>query len=239
MKTLDYLNLDEKKVSNVLPALQQLLADFQIYYANLRGFHWNIKGHGFFILHSKFEELYEDTARKVDELAERLLMLGGTPENRFSRYLEVARLKEVAEVACGSEAVDYVLGALRHFIAEERKLLDLAAEAHDDVTADLMTGYLREQENWYGCWWLSARRDAINDGSFPVYGINKVAVCPIERHTATFSVAWQSQPNGLLLIFLFDGLAQPSSSKSGSGPRKSLSCWKNCFQSSFLPRGLV
>ena len=146
MKTLDYLNLDEKKVSNVLPALQQLLADFQIYYANFRGFHWNIKGHGFFILHSKFEELYEDTARKVDELAERLLMLGGTPENRFSRYLEVARLKEVAEVACGSEAVDYVLGALRLFFTDERKLLDLAAEAHDDVTADLMTGYLREQE---------------------------------------------------------------------------------------------
>lgn len=146
MKTMDYLNLDEKKVLNLLPALQQLLADFQIHYMNLRGFHWNIQGHGFFILHSKFEELYEDVAGKVDELAERLLMLGGSPENRFSRYLETARLKEVADVACGSEAVEYVLDATRHLMAEERALIDLASEAHDDVTADLMTGYLKEQE---------------------------------------------------------------------------------------------
>lgn len=146
MKTLDYLNLDEKKVSLVASALQGLLADFQIHYMNLRGFHWNIKGHGFFIMHRQFEELYEDTARKVDELAERLLMLGSAPENRFSRYLEVARLKEVTDVGCASEAVGYILDALRHFMAEERKLIDLAAEAHDDVTADLMTGYLGEQE---------------------------------------------------------------------------------------------
>lgn len=143
---MDYLNLDEKKVASVLPALQQLLADFQIHYMNLRGFHWNIQGHGFFVLHGKFEELYEDTARKVDELAERVLMLGGKPENRFSRYLEVAGLKEVAEVGCASEAVEYVLAALRHFMAGERRLIDLAADAHDDVTADLMTGYLKEQE---------------------------------------------------------------------------------------------
>lgn len=146
MKTLDYLNLDEKKVSHVVSALQQLLADFQIHYMNLRGFHWNIQGQGFFILHGKFEELYEDTAAKVDELAERLLMLGGAPENRFSRYLEVSRLKEVSGVNTASDAIAYILDSLRHFMAEERKVLDLAAEAHDDVTADLMTGYLKEQE---------------------------------------------------------------------------------------------
>ena len=146
MKTLDYLNLDVKKVSSVTSALQRLLADFQIHYMNLRGFHWNIQGHGFFILHGKFEEMYEDTARKVDELAERLSMLGTEPENRFSRYLEVARVNEVSGVSCASEAVDYILDVTRHFMAEERKLIDLAAEAHDDVTADLMTGYLKEQE---------------------------------------------------------------------------------------------
>ena len=40
-------------------------------------------------------------------------------------------------------------------------------------------------------------------------------------------------------FFFFDGLAQPSSSKSGSGPRSSLLCWKNFFQSSLRPRGWV
>ncbi|WP_373806479.1 Dps family protein, partial [Bacteroides heparinolyticus] len=96
MKTLDYLHLNETKVAGVVSALNQLLADFQVHYTNLRGMHWNIKGHGFFVLHEKFEEMYDDTAEKVDEIAERLLMLGSTPENKFSEYLKTAKIKEVS-----------------------------------------------------------------------------------------------------------------------------------------------
>ena len=146
MKTLDYLNLNETKVANVVAALQNLLADFQIYYTNLRGFHWEIKGRGFFVLHEKFESMYDDAASKVDEIAERILTLGGTPENRYSGYLKVARIPEVSGVSTSREAVENVLGTYKHFIAEERKLIDLANEANDAVTADMLTGYLKEQE---------------------------------------------------------------------------------------------
>lgn len=90
MKTLDYIHLDAVAAGKVVEALQQLLADYQVFYTNLRGFHWNIKGHGFFVLHSKFEDMYNDAAEKVDELAERILMLGGVPVNKFSEYLKVA-----------------------------------------------------------------------------------------------------------------------------------------------------
>lgn len=72
MKTLDYIHLDAVAAGKVVEALQQLLADYQVFYTNLRGFHWNIKGHGFFVLHSKFEDMYNDAAEKVDELAERI-----------------------------------------------------------------------------------------------------------------------------------------------------------------------
>ena len=146
MKTLNYLNLDEKKVANVVSALHRLLADFQVYYTNLRGMHWNIKGHGFFVLHEKFENMYDDAAEKIDEIAERILMLGGTPENKFSQYLGVAKVKEVSDITCGHEAIENILETYGHLIAEERKLIELAGEAGDDVTADLMTGYLKEQE---------------------------------------------------------------------------------------------
>ena len=40
--------------------------------------------------------MYNNAAEKVDELAERILMLGGEPENKFSEYLKVARVKEVS-----------------------------------------------------------------------------------------------------------------------------------------------
>ncbi|MEG2675078.1 MAG: ferritin-like domain-containing protein, partial [Muribaculaceae bacterium] len=82
MKTLDYIDLDGKRVENVIVELKQLLADFQVFYTNLRGFHWNIKGRGFFILHAKFEGMYNDASNKIDELAERILQLGGVaPHN--------------------------------------------------------------------------------------------------------------------------------------------------------------
>lgn len=146
MKTLNYLHLDEKKVNSVVNELKQLLADFQVHYTNLRGVHWNIKGRGFFTLHEKFESMYNDAAEKVDELAERILMLGGEAENKFSEYLKVAKVKEVSDITCTTCAVDYVLDTYKHLIGLERKVIDTANEAGDAVTADMLTGYLKEQE---------------------------------------------------------------------------------------------
>ena len=95
MKTLDYLHLDENAAGKLVQSLQQLLADFQVHYMNLRGFHWNIQGHGFFVLHSKFEEMYDDMAEKIDQIAERILMLGGVPSNKFGEYLKIANVREI------------------------------------------------------------------------------------------------------------------------------------------------
>ena len=146
MRTLEFLGLDEKKVQYVVKELSVLLADLQVYYSNLRGFHWDVKGHGFFILHAKYEELYNDAAGKVDEIAERLLQLGSIPESKFSEYLKIATIKELNEVVCGQEGMKDILGYFKNLIAQERKLIDLANDAHDDVTADLMTGYIKGQE---------------------------------------------------------------------------------------------
>ena len=154
MKTLSYTKLNEKEVNNVIASLQQLLADFQVYYTNLRGFHWNIKGHAFFILHSKFEEIYNDAAEKIDEIAERILMLGGTPYNKFSDYLKIAKVKEVDGVYTADASLHIVLETLSHLISEERKILSLASNVKDEVTVALMSDYLREQEKMV--WMLTA-----------------------------------------------------------------------------------
>ncbi|WP_099464024.1 MULTISPECIES: Dps family protein [Parabacteroides] len=146
MKTLDFIHLEESAANKVVAALQQLLADYQVFYTNIRGFHWNIKGHGFFVLHSKFEDMYNDAAGKADELAERILMLGGTPVNKFSEYLKVSRVKEISGVSCGDEALKNILETYSLFIAEERKLLSLASELGDEATVALMSDYLKEQE---------------------------------------------------------------------------------------------
>lgn len=146
MTTLNYTKINAASANNLVNGLQQLLADFQVYYTNLRNFHWNIKGHDFFTLHSQFEKMYDDMAEKVDEVAERILMLGGVPESKFSAYLQLAKVKEADVTTSGSAALKNILETVARLMEEERKLLALASEAGDEVTVSLMSDYLSEQE---------------------------------------------------------------------------------------------
>ena len=90
--------------------------------------------------------MYNDVAEKVDELAERILTLGGQPDNRFSEYLNVAKLQEVSNVSCGDVALKNVLVTYGYLIGEERKVLSVASEAGDETTVGMMSDYLKEQE---------------------------------------------------------------------------------------------
>jgi len=93
--------------------LNDLLSNYQLFYVNLRGFHWNIKGKKFFELHLKFEELYNDALIKVDEIAERVLTLSGTPLHTFSKYLEHSEIKSTENVVDEDTAVDAILDNLK------------------------------------------------------------------------------------------------------------------------------
>lgn len=154
MKTTDFLNLDTSATKKISAELQNLLADFQLYYTNLRGFHWNIVGKQFFRLHDQFEELYDEAATQIDEIAERILMLGETPNHNFSDYLKVGEIKETGVVSDDKETVSLVLDYLKVLIAKERKIVELAGDASDEVTVDLMVGYMESQEKTV--WMLTA-----------------------------------------------------------------------------------
>ncbi len=146
MKTTNYLSLDTSATKKVSDELQNLLADLQVYYTNLRGFHWNIKGPRFFQLHEAFEEMYDVVSDQIDEVAERILMLGGTPSHNFSDYLKKNEIKETGVVADGNEAVKLILDYLKILIAKERNILDMASEAKDEGTVALMSDYILGQE---------------------------------------------------------------------------------------------
>lgn len=154
MKTLDYTKLSTEAVKPVINALQQLLADYQIYYSNLRGLHWNVKGKDFFVLHKQYEEMYDNTAEKVDEIAERILMLDGVPAHNFSDYLKTSKVKETGYVTSGSEGIKHVRDTISYFIASERDILKIASEAGDEATVALMSDYISEQEKLM--WMLTA-----------------------------------------------------------------------------------
>lgn len=146
MKTINQIGLDEAKSKALAEGLNQLLADYMMFYQNTRGLHWNIKGEKFFELHFKFEELYTNLLLKVDDIAERILTLGGTPLHTFDDYQKTTQIKSIKNISDGNTGITNVLDSFKTIIIKQRVLLNLAAETDDEGTNALMSDYIREQE---------------------------------------------------------------------------------------------
>jgi len=154
MKNTNNIGLDVTASQATAKELNDLLANYQLFYMNLRGFHWNIKGKKFFELHLKFEELYNDALLKVDEIAERVLTLSATPLHTFKKYLETSEIKSAENITDGEIAISGILKALNILLRKERTILSLAADANDEGTVALMSDYITQQEKLV--WMLSA-----------------------------------------------------------------------------------
>jgi starvation-inducible DNA-binding protein len=148
------IGLEPKDTKTLANLLNNLLANYQVFYLNARGFHWNIRGDKFFELHAKFEELYTDSLVKIDEIAERILTLGYTPLHSFNDYLRVSEVPEQTGVSDGNSAVSHILEGFKILLVKERELLKLSAEVEDEGTNALMSDYIREQEK--AVWMYSA-----------------------------------------------------------------------------------
>jgi starvation-inducible DNA-binding protein len=146
MKKLNAIGLDSAKSKILAQKLNELLANYSIFYQNTRGAHWNIKGEKFFELHLKFEELYNDLLLKIDEVAERVLTLGHAPNHRYTDYKKVSKIMESNQVSDGIKAVGDILKSFQIVIGLQREILDLAADAGDEGTNALMSDYIRSQE---------------------------------------------------------------------------------------------
>lgn len=146
MANLSNIGLDQEKSKELGVKLNVLLANYSIFYQNTRGYHWNIKGENFFELHVKFEELYNDLLVKIDEVAERILTLGYSPNHRYSDYLNLSDINESKHISDGKIAVNEILESFHSIIKIQREILELSDEAGDEGTNALMSDYIREQE---------------------------------------------------------------------------------------------
>ena len=146
MEKFNEIGLDQKKAENLAKKLNILLSNYSIFYQNTRGLHWNIQGEKFFELHLKFEELYNDLLLKIDEIAERILTLGYTPEHSYNEYTKTSTIIESNKVSDGHTAVAQILESLKIVIVMQRAILELAGDANDEGTNALMSDYIRFQE---------------------------------------------------------------------------------------------
>lgn len=154
------IGLNKNLSDKVAVELNNLLASYQVFYMNVRGYHWNIKGVGFFQLHLKFEEYYNDLVEKVDEIAERVLTLGATPTHAFSDYLTVSRIAEHKNATRAQDCLQGCLSGFQTLIEQQREIFSLAGEADDEGTTALMSDYIREQEKII--WMLTSACETCN-----------------------------------------------------------------------------
>jgi starvation-inducible DNA-binding protein len=155
MKT-NILGLPVKESELIVTELNVLLSSFQVYYQNLRGIHWNIRGKRFFDLHVKFEELYNDSQLKIDMIAERVLTLGGKPLHTFEDYIKSNKLTVGKNISNDEKAIHLIVDSLSNLLKIERAILVQSSEINDEGTSAMMSDFISEQEKtiWMMQAWL-------------------------------------------------------------------------------------
>ena len=155
MKT-NILGLGVEDSSMIINELNKLLSNYQVYYQNLRGIHWNIRGKRFFELHVKFEELYNDSQLKVDAIAERILTIGGKPLHTFEDYIQHNTLRIGKNISQDEKAVQLIVDSLSDLLKIEREILNKTDDIGDEGTNSMMSDFITEQEKtiWTMNAWL-------------------------------------------------------------------------------------
>ena len=109
----------------------------------LHNLHWNIEGPAFFQLHSVFEQYYDKVTADLDEVAERILTLGERPAASVKEYIQLASIEELNSKGISADAsIEEVKKDFNHMLEQSRSILELAEEAKDQGTVDLMAGFI-------------------------------------------------------------------------------------------------
>lgn len=120
--------------------LNRQIANWTVLYVKLHQYHWYVTGPQFFTLHAKFEELYNEAALHVDELAERLLALKGRPVATMKGCLETASVREGNGGESAEQMVAELAGDFERIIEELKQGIEQAEQTGDESSGDLLLG---------------------------------------------------------------------------------------------------
>ncbi|GIN73120.1 DNA starvation/stationary phase protection protein [Bacillus sp. J14TS2] len=136
--------------TQVIEVLNKQVANWTVLYTKLHNHHWYVKGPHFFSLHVKFEELYNEADENIDELAERLLSIGGSPVATLKDVLQMASIGEVEETLDANGMVQSIVDDFTILIDELNEGMEIAEKAGDESTSDMFLAIHTslEKHNW-------------------------------------------------------------------------------------------
>ncbi|WP_311083464.1 Dps family protein [Paenibacillus polymyxa] len=139
-------NSKNTQTKSVEELLNRQVANLNVLYVKIHNYHWYVKGSSFYTLHIKFEELYNEVTLKMDEIAERLLTLKGSPSATLKEYLELSSIQEATGNEDAPKMVQTLIEDFATVCEEFQEGIELAESNSDQPTADLLTGYKADLE---------------------------------------------------------------------------------------------
>ncbi|UFH53135.1 Dps family protein [Spirosoma sp. KNUC1025] len=146
MKTNIGISAENREV--VAHQLSKLLADEFVLYTKTLNAHWNLEGIDFHSVHLYFEELYNQSAEIVDDVAERIRQLGHYAPATLKNFLQLTHLTEQDEDGNDSKSL------IRKLLSDHESIIEFIRgninefqDAHKDAgTSDFVTGLLEKHE---------------------------------------------------------------------------------------------
>jgi starvation-inducible DNA-binding protein len=148
--TYDKLGFDKSEATELVDSLNALLCNYMVLYQKIRNFHWNVKGPEFFDVHEKFEEEYLTAAEDIDDVAERVRILGFTPTSTLKEYIAKADIEEPSGEVAAMDMVRAIVADYETLISFIIDAIDLASEHGDVGTKEMLQAMLltKEEKHW-------------------------------------------------------------------------------------------
>ena len=135
----------------IAQGLSRLLADTYTLYLTTHNFHWNVTGPMFNTLHAMFMAQYTELWAATDPIAERIRSLGHPAPGSYRQFAELASVPDVpASPPKALEMVRILVEGHETVARTARGIFEVAGQASDEATADLLTQRLavHEQTAW-------------------------------------------------------------------------------------------
>ncbi|MEO8350140.1 MAG: DNA starvation/stationary phase protection protein [Chthoniobacteraceae bacterium] len=140
--------------TRVIDGLNLVLADSYALMALTHLAHWNVEGPDFFPLHKAFQEQYEELFAAVDEIAEQVRARDAYAIGGLDKLAKTARMEEFKAPLPQKDYVAALIVAHEKLVDDATRVRDLAGQAEDLETQDLMIKRLQSHEKTL--WMLKA-----------------------------------------------------------------------------------
>ena len=133
------VRISDKNRSSIAGILGEVLAGTYALQLQTQYAHWNVQGPFFDVLHKLFQAQYEEMQLAVDELAERIRVIGEIAPGTFNEFLKLSPVKQKTNFKNAQEFVQFLMNGHEIMIGECKKAVKLCEKADDEATADLLT----------------------------------------------------------------------------------------------------